>query len=86
MSKLHDPDPPIEQYQTTNWSELESCILRESCPCCDRKFTQDNRMSLMARCHPHSDVIPAYWDGFIYLTCATCSKPVVRIPVDRSLL
>lgn len=73
----------------SSWPDLEKSS-REGCQCqdpgCNKVFTEDNPMEMGTKCHIGSPVWVSYWDGWLYLRCATCDKPVVRIPVGRSLL
>lgn len=71
------------------WPKLEeSCA--GGCCCnnedCDKVFTETNPMEMGVDCHRGSPLWVSYWDGWLYLRCATCDKPVVRIPVSKSLL
>lgn len=77
--------PPLESYPIERFPELERLALTP-CPCCGEKYNARNPMDLVAHCHPDSPVTVSYWDGFLYLTCKTCLKPIVRVSVDKSLL
>jgi len=79
------PDPSPDQYPTIEWPELESMIA-EGCPCCDQSYTSENRLDLISRCHPKGRLSAGYWDGYIYLTCMECGKPIVRIPISQRLI
>lgn len=72
-----------------NWPMLEESS-RKGCQCnnpgCDKMFTEDNPMEMGVDCHRGSPLWVSYWDGWLYIRCAVCDKPVVRIPVGTSLL
>ena len=76
---------PIVSYPTVGFPSLEQLALG-TCPCCGEKYSPQKWVNLISRCHPKRHVSASYWDGFIYLTCGKCRKPIVRIPVDKSLL
>lgn len=71
------------------WPQMEQDC-REGCQCgkpgCDRVFSADNPMEFGCQCHPGSPVWASYWDGYVYIRCAVCDKPVARFAINRSLL
>lgn len=78
-------DPSINEYPTATYPKLEERVLK-GCPCCGEPFTEHSRMDFAARCHPQGNTLVSYWDGYLYVTCMECRQPIVRIPVDKSLL
>lgn len=61
------------------------------CACCGKPHTPDNPMEITGKCHK-GPVYVAYWDGWLYFTCAhedhrgdrDCRKPVCCVPVGRT--
>lgn len=72
-----------------SWPDLEEMSSR-GCACqspeCDKKFTETNPMEMAVHCHKGYPLWVSYWDGWLYLRCSKCDKPVCRVPVGRSLL
>lgn len=90
MKKPHGPPyGKFDQWPTITWPMLESLTLHgcdARCGCGGHHFTANNPPELAVRCHTGSPLYVAYWDGFLYLSCATCAKVVGRIEVKQSLL
>ena len=71
----------ITEFQAAPWASLEAM-----CPCCDdEKFSAEMRPELTGKCHI-GPVFTSYWDGWLYLECGTCRKPICKVPVNKSLL
>lgn len=78
-----------EKWPELKWAVLESwqqqrCGCGEGCG--DGKFSKDNPPEIAVRCHTGSPLWVAYWDGYLYLSCGECSKPIAKIKVTQSLL
>jgi hypothetical protein len=76
--------PKIEEYQTINWPQMEA-MTDQPCPCCGEKFNENMHPELTGKCHT-GPVYVSYWDGFLYMRCGKCEKPICRVAVDKSLL
>lgn len=74
-----------KDFQTLPWANLEYMTSEGKCPCCNEKFSADMRPELTGKCHT-GPVFTSYWDGWIYIECGECHKPICRVPVDKSLL
>lgn len=75
---------PTHVYQTATIATLEKICVGK-CECCGEDFSETNMPDIAARCH-RGPAFVAYWDGYLYLDCGKCKKPIVRVPVDRSIL
>ena len=79
---------PKDNYPTLTWVEMESwhhceCGHPE---CKNEPYTKDNPCVIAAQCHKGCGVNVHYWDGFLYLSCDKCEKPICKIEVKKSLL
>ena len=69
-----------------SWPYMESWMVQK-CECgCGGSFTADNPPELAVACHTGSPLYVAYWDGWLYCSCATCGQVVGRIEVNQRLL
>lgn len=81
--KIKSPDH--EDYELITWPNLES-MCQAGCPCCNEKHSKENPLEFASKCHPGEPTWVQYWDGFIYIRCSVCEKPIGKIEVSRSLL
>lgn len=79
----------FEQFQTIHWTDLEH-MANSVCGCgrkgCGREFSATDPPEIAVRCHTGSPLYAAYWQDWLYLSCAVCGEPVGKIEVKRSLL
>lgn len=83
MKSRRLPKYPLGQYQALEWPRLEE-LSRSCCPCCGEKHSADNPPELAARCHL-GPVFVSYWDGFLYLSCHKCNRPICKVPIEQKL-
>lgn len=89
MNKDYKFNKSAYDKMEAGWPELDR-LSRLGCECgksgCEGPFTEENPMEMAVKCHVGSPVVVTYWDGWLYLSCSKCDKPVVKVPVSRSLL
>ena len=87
MSAHHPPYGDDSQWPQADWPTLES-YTQQGCPCCQGKnhYSAANPPELAVRCHIGSPLYVAYWDGWLFLSCSECSKPVCKIKVEEKLI
>lgn len=79
----HLPVSP-EKYQTITWPMLEK-LSSGTCSCCNKQFSASDPPELAGKCHT-GPVFVNYWDGYAYLSCHECRKPIGKIPVSTKLI
>ena len=73
-----------KEFAVADWPDLEHMV-DGKCPCCGEQFNEDMRPELTSKCHK-GPVFVSYWDGWLYMECGKCRKPICCVPVDKSLL
>lgn len=58
-------------------------LMNGSCPCCGEPFTIEMRPELTGRCHT-GPVFVSYWEGWLYVECGQCRKPIGRIEIKAN--
>lgn len=83
---LDDAGP--DGYAIDTRSDLDAA-LQGGCgdPDCKNCGEPQEMLVLSSKCHTGAGVEAAYFkDGFVYIRCHVCQKPIVKIPVADTLL
>jgi hypothetical protein len=74
----------LESYPELTWPTLEATNDRP-CDCCGARFTAEHPMELISGCHD-APLRITYRDGYLYMRCFICDKPLHRIQVSTKLI
>lgn len=55
-----------------------------TCPCCNEPFSVDMKPDLTSKCHT-GPVFVSHWQGWLYLSCGKCRKPIGKINLNEPL-